>query len=222
MGLGIAELMLDLEETFEIRIPDAQAQKCETVGALVEMVYSKTRHSKDQPCPSQQGFYVVRRCLVQSVGCSRDAVRPETPLKELINKGDRRSACDVIREELVPGERNDFGLRRPLWISLLVFFVLPAVVLFYENGIIHGWWKLALAISIAVIGAILTRPLKQHFPWRCWKVKHLIRYVNTLDDQVWSRKELQSTIREIVAERACVDPESVKLDSHLIKDLAMG
>ena len=52
MGLDGVELVMAVEEEFQIAISDSEASDCTTVRKLVELVNSRLRHDSKDPCPS--------------------------------------------------------------------------------------------------------------------------------------------------------------------------
>ena len=59
MGLDGVEIVMAIEEEFKITISDSEAAGADTVGKVVDLVHARLRHNKEEPCPSQHGFYVV-------------------------------------------------------------------------------------------------------------------------------------------------------------------
>ena len=76
MGLELVEIVMELEDEFGIVLSDADVSEADTVGKTVDLVHARLRHSAEDTCPSQQGFYVVRQHLITQLGISRSAVRP--------------------------------------------------------------------------------------------------------------------------------------------------
>lgn len=100
MGLDGIELVLAIEEDFQIAITDEEAIRSETPAILTEIVYSKIRQSEFEVCPSQHGFYRVRKYLMDRLKIPRNTIKPDTPLKELIQKRNRRKYWSTILSAL--------------------------------------------------------------------------------------------------------------------------
>lgn len=86
MGLDGVELVMVVEEEFQIAISDSEANECSTVRILVELVHSHLRHSSTDPCPSQHSFYLARRNLISILQAQRNEIKPDTNLEEIIPK----------------------------------------------------------------------------------------------------------------------------------------
>src|SRR5947208_1759563 len=101
MGLDTVELVMELEDEFEIRIADSDAEMTQTVGQTIDLIISMLR-SGPRPdlsyCESARTFYQVRRELVAQCGVDRDAIRPNSSIGQLIPRGpQRREWPDIAR-----------------------------------------------------------------------------------------------------------------------------
>ena len=80
MGLDLVELVMEVEDEFAITIPDADAEKIQTVGDLYQYVLQRTGHpAADAPppavCGSARSFYRLRAAF-GALGADRALVRP--------------------------------------------------------------------------------------------------------------------------------------------------
>ena len=73
MGLDIVELVMETEKTFGFTIPDADASKLETVGALYTYVRDHAPGAADDPQLWERVVDLVER----ETGAAREAIRPE-------------------------------------------------------------------------------------------------------------------------------------------------
>jgi len=223
MGLDGVELIMAVEDEFQITIEDAEAEKCVTVKKLVDVVYSRLRHSETEPCLSQQGFYVVRKVLMDTLSVKRSMIKPDTRLEDLIERQNRRAAWQQVLNLLTNNLPISFSLVRPKWINLLVFLLLPVAVC--TGNFIFQWWPLILTIPvgiiIAILGGMITSPWKQLFPSDYSTVKDLIRFVTTLETRVWEEDEVFQKIRKITVEQLGVKESDVTLETDFVKDLGI-
>lgn len=91
MGLDGVEMILQVEEDFQISISDGDAERLVTARDLIEAVCRKVELSDEvvgedvrmTACLSQRAFYKVRSELVKVIGVDRSAVRLETSVEEL-------------------------------------------------------------------------------------------------------------------------------------------
>jgi acyl carrier protein len=77
MGLDSVELIIKVEKHFDISIPDEEAAKLYTVGALHEYVYAALQRRS----PRQKGYVDVfdelRSLIVEQLGVDPRHVQPE-------------------------------------------------------------------------------------------------------------------------------------------------
>jgi acyl carrier protein len=101
MGLDSVELVLDIEDAFQIALSDEEAEKSLTPGILTDIVFSKVNKAgRDLSCQSQSAFYRIRKILVDEFGFRRSLISPTTPLKVLIPLKQRLSVWKVLQAQL--------------------------------------------------------------------------------------------------------------------------
>ncbi len=100
MGLDSVELVMDVEDEFQIVIPDAVASLVVTVGMLVDVVHFHISTSTQDPCLSQHGFYVVRKTLLYQLDVPRSSILPDTKFSDLIAKEDRQDVWPRVISSL--------------------------------------------------------------------------------------------------------------------------
>ena len=89
MGLETVELVMDVEESFGISIPDEKAQDIVTVGDLFEFVKSRAKLAPAGTCLTAATFYDVKRAL-RDRGISQ-RFGPSAHLADILPSADRRS-----------------------------------------------------------------------------------------------------------------------------------
>ena len=91
MGLELVELVIRIEDTFGIQIPDRIAAELTTPKKVTDFILSQVDESPDPlPCLSQKAFYSLRREFTRqlSLPC-------------------RQFAVDATLKEILPEERRD-------------------------------------------------------------------------------------------------------------------
>jgi len=224
MGLDGVELIMAIEEEFKIAVSDAEASESDTVGKVVDLVYARLRHTTEDPCLSQHGFYVVRKSLMEQLGLSRSAIKPDSRLADLIPIDNRHSMFKGFVQELTGEQTVSVTLVRPTGLNRIIVFLFPAVAFALSLVWIpfsFFWIGIIPAFFVLYVGDKLTSPWKTEFHSSCSHVKDLIPFVNTLDSRVWTKEEVFEKIREISVEILGVKPEQVKLESHWVNDLGV-
>ena len=85
MGLDLVELVIRIEETFDVPIPDRVATELTTPGKVTDFIFSQVEQSDDaRSCLSQQAFYSLRREFTRQLSIERRQFVPEAKLKELL------------------------------------------------------------------------------------------------------------------------------------------
>jgi acyl carrier protein len=222
MGLDAVELVIVIEDEFQIVLSDEEAFKCETPNLLTDLVYSKLRQSESGVCPPMHGFYIIRKTLMEQLSIPREKIKPETKLVELIDKKDRVLLWKRLLSTLSTGQTIYAPLEKPRWIAISIFIsslIVFALFLFITESII---FSILAAIFNSMILNAATLWFQAEFPKNFQTVKDLIPIVSTLETKVWKREQVYNRVRMLVVEQLGVKPESVLPDSHFIKDLGMS
>ena len=75
MGLDTVELLLKIEEDFDIKLSDSEAQKILTVGELSQLI-SVTTSCGNSPVSVDQAFDHVAKILETDFGVKNDLITP--------------------------------------------------------------------------------------------------------------------------------------------------
>lgn len=86
MGLDGVELVLSVEETFGISIPDSVAFEMTTPAMMISFVQQAvSARPERKACISQRAFHKVRASLMKATGVGRRDVTLKTPIKRLFS-----------------------------------------------------------------------------------------------------------------------------------------
>ena len=223
MGLDGIELLMAVEEEFKIAISYEEAAHCVTVGKLVALVHSRLQQSREEPCASQHGFYVIRDQLMRVLGLTRAQIKPETRLNDLIGRKDRRKRWRELIQSIMDKDPMLPALVRPKWLTIALLLLMAATCL----GLVVFTWvpfvfAFLAAVAVGLIGNVLTVPFKRELPTEFNQVKDLIKFVTTLDSRVWSKEEVFQKVRSITVEQLGVNESHVTLEAHFVNDLGVG
>ncbi len=219
MGLDLVEIIMATEETFKFAIADSEAEKCDTVGKLVELVHAKISQFSDGPCQSQHGFYVIRKQLMEQLNLSRSAIKPDTRLDDIIPVSRRNEIWQqlifsITARNYVP------SLDHPAWMELTIFLISVGtfIALFIWSNIILAFVLSGLAFLTL---ATFTNGYKVQFPANYSRVRDLVVLVPILDNAFWTKETIFEKIREITVEISGVKAEDVKMESKWVADLGI-
>jgi acyl carrier protein len=243
MGLDGVEIVMKIEETFDVVIEDSDAEKANTPGHLIELVMNKVGRTNDAACLTQRAFHRLRASLMRQVGLKRDQIRTETSLANLLPRPARKRLCRQVLADI--GVRNKFELVRPEWLHHSIFAVTLIV------GIALALWVAWHPVSsrsilvnfmlgspvmagvysfviLAWLSFIATRGMRTEFRPSIATVALLSRWivanapdlVNAPPGQ-WSREQVSQVIREIVIDQLGCE-KTYREDAHFVKDLGMA
>lgn len=93
MGLDTVELVMELEDEFDLNIPDDVAAVLTTPGQVSDYLIAALggRAALTGVCSSACSFYRLRQQLMARFGTPRAAVRPGTSIGELVPGAGRRA-----------------------------------------------------------------------------------------------------------------------------------
>ena len=221
MGLDGVELIMAVEDEFQIAIPNRDAEQSVTVGKLVDVVYERLRHTGTAACPSQHGFYVVRKTLTGTLGLKRSQIRPDTALEELIPRPGRNEVWRTVMTSLPTSNDVVTTLVRPKRLVLFAFLILPVLTtaVYVLFGREPELFALPVGILTGILGAMLTFPFKQEFPNGLRQVKDLVPFVTTLDTSARTREDVFQRVRKITSEQLGVNESKITLETDFVKDL---
>jgi acyl carrier protein len=98
MGLDGVELVLAVEQTFGIAIPDAAAAGMTTPAMMISYVQAAIRsHPDRKACISLRAFHRVRASLMKATGAPRSEITLDRPIKELFAGSEGRNQWEAFR-----------------------------------------------------------------------------------------------------------------------------
>src|SRR5260370_13709620 len=100
VGLDTVEVIMEIEEHFQVTISDTKAQELLTVGHLYLFLIKETRTNMPNGCPTRPEFYRLRRTLTQQFGIQRQLVVPSAKMRELFPTDMRAIAWPQLASSL--------------------------------------------------------------------------------------------------------------------------
>lgn len=145
MGLDGVELVLTVEERYQIRLPDAACSRVGTVADLAALIITQLP-TPTGACPTARTFFRLRKTFVRQWGIHRREVRPDTPLETLFPR----------------------PLRQRRWETLAEEHALPSLTL--SAAALRTFAALAILLLLAWCAAIVAFVLKIGPWWGVWAV----------------------------------------------------
>ena len=115
LGGDPLEMVMSIEETFHITIPDRDAEQIRTVGQLYAYVLAKLPQPPCPSCVSSATFYRLRRALQELFAVPRERIRPATRMEDLIPREGRPQRWQRLTEAMRPARLP--YLERPRWME---------------------------------------------------------------------------------------------------------
>src|SRR5262245_1251002 len=101
MGLDIVEFLIRVEETFDLRISDQDAQELYTPRLLINYLARRVPLKGSDVCISQPVFHSLRSALSQELDFPRSSFRPGTNLLDLLPPNDAPRIWNAVKHRLV-------------------------------------------------------------------------------------------------------------------------
>jgi hypothetical protein len=99
MGLDSVQLVMDIEDTFNIRIPDKECEQINTVEDFSNIVKKYIVLYPNSTCLTQHAFYKLRRSF-EMIGDSRNEVLPNSTIRTLLPSSDLQLWWNILETEL--------------------------------------------------------------------------------------------------------------------------
>ena len=222
MGLDSVELILAVEDAFQIHISDEEAGEVCTIGDIHRLVVSKIQWQDSKGCLTSAAFHRTRRGIVSALGIDRREIRPSTLLEAILP---RKTRCEKWRQLQRTMKLRMPNLRLPLWIFLgfLVSVIALAMVPALHHGANFVWvplWFFA--------GLKLAPRFAVAFPKRDATVGDLARDVLALnygllasENITWNESGVWEAVCRIVVLETGVAREKVKPEARVCDDLGI-
>lgn len=231
MGLDSVELVMSVEDAFQISITEEDASKIRTVGEFYDVVLSKLAikgindEESSRRCLTSAAFSRVRRAMVQVLHIDRRKITPKTELRDLLPRPKRRENWDLIKQAInlkIP------KLSPNLSVLLIKFAILMAVGI--ASGLLQylGIWGLTIASLIAAL--VMTRFMPAlHTSLPASTVGALAEQVYLANVKQLSEesgglneREVWDALKKIIISQLGVKPEEVTPEARFIEDLRMS
>lgn len=230
MGMDTVELVLDLEERFLVRLPDAECARVRTVADLAALIVAKLPVAGDV-CPTARAFYELRRLIVEDGGAEGRRVRPSMRIVDLLGPRWRRTWRRMQSQgghlpRLIAPAWVKRATNWAIFASIVVGLVVLGAALFTGEGL---FGSVGLGLGVAFIGvvaiSVLSTLLERRLPENVHTVGDAARLMaaETMPQGGGERLIAELRVLEVVSEKtallAGVPLEQVKPESDFVRDL---
>ena len=239
MGLDLVELIMEVEETFGISLPDARLPKIRTVGELCDCIVGIVSRKKEEIGLRSEMFKSLLESLPLARGTSAKRVSEDTLLDEVIPVWGRRRTWKRLQKSL---DAPLPALHRPRSVKIIV--AIAAVLLGGATSFgMVGAWEPSRMLAVAkaegywvMFGAPaflwgllcywLSKPTAVVWPANLETIGDLTRalviqkYGAVLDrEKAWTREEIWGILRGVVVDVLGVESEAVTREARFVEDL---
>jgi acyl carrier protein len=234
MGLDTVELLVEVEKTFGIDIPNLEAAKIVTVGDFHNTVWRYVEGHRSVRCKSQHLFYKLRHKLINSFGILKDEIMPDASLNEIFPKPNRRRLYTKLGKEL--------NLKLPelvlpaawtVFLNTAGFILIAGSALFsliLVSGFDYTRWVLLLPL-FGILGTLFLShvldPVRTVFnPSTVKAFAQVVLSANYASltqgsGPVTNRKEVESIINHVIARFTGLDLQVITPDKSITSDLGL-
>ena len=151
MGLDLVELVMEVEEAFDIELPDDRVSQMLTVGDLYDYIVESKRDTvSSRKCLSAATFYMIRRAVAAETGVAPRQIQPRTSVHETLPVTGRRALWARLQKRLgltLP------TLCRPSWLVGISTVLVAATALAVLLLAIQKWGS-SLAVWIGILTVV--------------------------------------------------------------------
>lgn len=232
MGLDSVEILMKVEKTFDIRIPDQEAEKIITVGDFHNAVWKHLEGKYSNTCKSQLLFYRLRQAVINTFKLSRQDLRLDTPVNDIFPLQNRRQVYasfaqthglqlpDLVLTSPWSSFMNYLGfitILGGLGCSLLLIFLFD-----YSN-----WFLLMPVAGIALTWFVseMLDPMRtviEPSSVRAFTQQVLyLNYAAMAKENGTNRNEVESVINHIIADMGGLELDEVTPEKKICDDLGI-
>lgn len=242
MGLDVVELVMEVEDAFDISIPDDDFEEIMTVGDLHDYIVKRRcvedpdRNEPTRPnvCLTAMAFVRIRSVLVSKLGIERSTIRPETGITDMLPRSNRRLQWRQLQDAL---PWNLPALVRPEWLVWILVIAVAATFIIGMRLAARGghldWGLFAGSILLVTFLSLFLARLTRRFAviprTACATVGGLAhvtvsRNFCALQEQYngFSTSDIWGALKAIVVDQLDVSPDAVTREAHFVNDLMCG
>lgn len=230
VGLDSVELVMDVEDRFNVKLPDADCQRVRTVADLAALVIMQLPKTEGV-CPTARAFFQFRTLIVTHAVRERGRVRPKTRLSDLFPPDSRRLWKALRKQDrrmprLVATPRAD---RIILWSGAITAFawLMASAALWGSHGALIA---VPLSMSAFAVGlwafTSIGEYLSLHFPPGIETVGDVARLIAPIEmqqgnpgERLVAQQRVLDEVRRLTAQQLGLPLERVQPTSDFVKDL---
>ena len=232
MGLDSIEILMKVEKTFDISIPDLEAEKIITIADFHNSVWRHLEGKYSDKCKSQGLFYKLRQAIIDTFKFPRHDYKPGTSLNNIFPKQNRRQVYFNFA-----GANNlklpDLVLTKP-WSTLLaslgIITILGGLGVSLIRVFFFDYTKWTLLIPVAGIALTyfiseILNPIRTviepAFVREFTEQVLTINYARLTEENGANRREVESVINHIIADMGGFELDEITPEKKIHDDLGI-
>ncbi len=232
MGLDTVELVMNVEEAFDIKIDDRDVEHIQTVGDLHDYVVARITMARTGTCLTASTFYKIKNGL-DDCGVT-ERFGPSTKLVDIFPKTNRRKFWSKLQNSI---ELRFPDLVRPSWVVNLATVMTLALssgiaFLLMGDSIPEIWFPLIGILGLFGFGLFLAKisePMATEFgssfdSFRGLSERALALNAGKINSEhgPLGNNDVWVILREIIIDTLAVDYDEITRDANFVKDLGCG
>ena len=210
MGLDMIELVLSVEEEFDIYISDDTWVELQTPQDVADYINDEYLQNRTLGCPSQVGFYRVRKLLMEEFDIEREKITPTAKLQDLFQENIKTKWKKL--NSLLDNKLAYYPLELNNYINAITFILITILSQYFINDFVLG---LISILFIYPLSLLILRPLLGNkVPNELKQVSSLIKFKGESNATTKYKHptSIMEKVIELTAEQFSVD--SSRISNH--------
>lgn len=229
MGLDMVDMVLRIEETFGIVIPDTEASQIVAIGDLHQSILQRLHENRSSKCLTARAFYRLRQGLVSETGVDRSAVRPDAPLNEVVPASLRRHLWPRLAARLaltLPSLCRPPRLTAALTLAIVAWIGLGHFAM-WTCHIPWPLWFHGISVAAIFVAVVATRPFATEVRG-CRTVGDVAKAILrdnfaaiSAELKTVNEREALESLLGLISDQLGVSRTELHLETRFVKDLGV-
>lgn len=234
MSLDGVELLMEVEDTLGIEIPNLEAEKINTVQDFYDCAWKHVSNKKlaIEKCYTQSIFYKIRQAIVENIKVDKKSITPKTKMENIIPLENRRQIWKQL-EDTLQLTLPQLELRKPYNIILNAFGVktilgslLVELFMVIKYGV--SYWVYGYSLIAILLTSLLSKaftPFRTKFvPSDFGELTKTVfgkNFKAINNENGITKNDLEIVIREIISNKCGLDLAEITPEKSLTRDLGI-
>jgi acyl carrier protein len=228
MGLDMVELILTVEEEFDIDLPDRDMEKICTPRDLANYIHRQYQQYDKEKCSSQVGFYKIRKLFMEHFKFERHTLHPDTKLQDLFKNDVKKNWKQLLQlfDHKLYYKKLGFTPFFKRIILLLSILISLSFWCCYEDFKVENLLHLLFVFPFSYVAIyFLLNPIYATIiPDSYTTLASLIKFSGETNKHTYYKEfdTILEKVIEISIEQLGLSPSDITPDSKYVEDLGAG